>query len=82
MVAIFWYFAHGCEPSAWNSTAAGEIRNVTEFEVTALDARAKTNSAKIICKMYFGLDMVFAFHIQDHAARVLTENCLNHKKDR
>ena len=31
--------------------------------------------------MYFGF-MVFAFHIEDHAASVLTENHLIHKKDR
>jgi hypothetical protein len=66
----------------WNSTAAGEIRNVTEFEVKALEARAKMKRARIAWKMYFGLDMVFAFPIEDHAARVLTENCLNRKKDR
>jgi hypothetical protein len=31
--------------------------------------------------MYFGLDMVFAFHIEDYAASVLTENHLNRRKD-
>jgi len=39
-------------------------------------------SAMIAWKMYFGLDMVFAFHIEDHAARVLTENRMNRRKDR